>query len=122
MSSFTDPLRFENTDDFQNGRRVYHTTRPLTYFVGEVNSDEFYIVPKHYRTDLASVPSLLRGFFAPDGKYAAAAVLHDWLYETRVVSKRKADLIFLEAMGVLGIPWWQRYPMYAAVAVFGGRK
>lgn len=122
MSSFTEPLRFENTDLFQSGRRIYRTTRPLTYYVGKLGSSESYTVPAGYLTDLASIPALFRGFFAPDGPYAAAAVLHDWLYESRAVKKSKADRIFFEAMGVLDIPMWRRVVMYAAVAVFGGRK
>jgi len=52
-----------------------------------------------------------------DPDYAAAAVVHDFLYEwkqglfTRVV----ADAIFYEAMRILGVPTWKAVMMYLAV-------
>ena len=48
-----------------------------------------------------------------------AAVIHDYLYQHPDRSRRDADEIFLEAMGVLGIARWRRCAMWAAVGVGG---
>ena len=121
MSSFTDPhpLAYESTDDFQGGRRVYRLQRLLAYDVGEKGSSLRLTVPAGTLTDLASIPRAFAWLFAPDGPYAAAAVVHDRLYREGLVSRRMADLILFEAMGVLGIPLWQRLAIYAAVRIGG---
>jgi hypothetical protein len=52
-------------------------------------------------------------------RYGKAAVLHDWLYQSKIVSRAMADLIFKEAMTILKVPAWQITLMYAGVRVFG---
>ena len=52
----------------------------------------------------------------------ARAVLHDYLYNQRGVhgrSRTERDSIFLEAMKVLNVPFYQRWPIYLAVRSFG---
>lgn len=48
----------------------------------EVNEPFTITVPKGFLTDLASIPKFLHGIFTPDGDYSAAAVVHDFLYQT----------------------------------------
>ncbi|EGV8341913.1 DUF1353 domain-containing protein, partial [Salmonella enterica] len=55
----------------------------------------------------------------PDGKYAKAAIIHDWMYDNALRTKKEADLIFLDGMTVLGVPQWKRTIMYWAVRLFG---
>ena len=45
------------------------------------------------------------------------AVVHDWLYYLGLVPRDVADKVLLEAMGVIGLPWWRRWPIYAGVRV-----
>jgi Protein of unknown function (DUF1353) len=115
VSSFTAPLRFEATDDFRRGRRLYRTQRDLIYFVGDEGSPLVVTVPAGFATDLASVPAFGRFWFLPDGPWAPAAVVHDWLLAEGLVSRRMADLIFYEATGVLGVPLARRLVLYVAV-------
>lgn len=77
------------------------------------------VVPAGFQTDLASVPRGLWNLFPKAGPYAPAAVVHDYLYETKPVSKADADWTFWEYMERLGIPWLQRTTMYLAVRLFG---
>lgn len=70
-------------------------------------------------TDLASVPRLLWVVFPPHGRYAKAAIVHDYLYANAIGTKSGADRIFLEAMGVLRVPTWRRRLIYGAVRLFG---
>ena len=76
-------------------------------------------VPAGYVTDLASVPRALWTVFPPHGRYAKAAIVHDYLYSNAIGSKRWADKVFLEAMGVLDVPKWRKWVMYFAVRLFG---
>lgn len=121
MSSFTEPnpLAYESTDAFEGRRRVYRLQRDLVYYVGEKCSSLIVTVPAGYLTDLASIPRTFAWLFSPDGPYAAAAVPHDRLYREGLVSRKMADLILYEAMGVLGIPLWQRLLIYWAVRIGG---
>jgi hypothetical protein len=41
------------------------------------------------------------------------------LYQTGIDTRKEADDIFKEAMGVLKVPKWKIKLMYAAVRVFG---
>ncbi|EAQ9999427.1 DUF1353 domain-containing protein, partial [Salmonella enterica] len=54
-----------------------------------------------------------------DGKYAKAAIIHDWMYDNALRTKKEADRIFLDGMAVLGVPKWKRLVMYQAVRLFG---
>ncbi len=76
-------------------------------------------VPLDFNTDLASIPRLFRLFFAVNGKHRKAATLHDYLYRTGLVSRKQADLLFLEAMEACGVGKIKQYMMYAAVRAGG---
>ena len=79
-------------------------------------------VPADYVTDLASVPRVLWSIFPPHGRYAKAAIVHDYLYSNALGTKQWADSVFLEAMTVLNVPRWRRTVMYLAVRLFGRGK
>jgi len=76
-------------------------------------------VPAGFETDFASVPRLFWRIIPPWGRYSAAAVVHDYLYETDAVSRLEADRIFLDLMKRLGVPFWKRHLMYRAVRIGG---
>lgn len=117
MSSFTAPLNL-NYDPKIN---MWYTGREFTYFVGEEGSENKITVPEGFRTDLASVPIPARWLIPKSGRYNQAAVLHDYLYTIQDRPRKEVDRIFLEAMGVLGVPKWKRWVMYRAVRIGGGR-
>lgn len=77
------------------------------------------VVPEGFVTDFASVPriGLIYNFLGNRGNYAAT--VHDFLYSKHNMQRKSADLIFLEALEVEGIPLYYRYPMYWGVKVFG---
>lgn len=122
MSSFTTPLDYQSTGLEWQGRPVVRLTAPFSYAIGEKRSGLAVVVPTGFITDLASIPPLLRRLMKPDGKYAKAAVIHDWMYVRGGLPRQTADRIFLEAMGVLNVPGWQRSLIYTAVRLFGSRS
>lgn len=91
----------------------------MEYHVGSFPSDEIIKIPIGFRTDFASVPRLFWGILPPVGKYAKAAVLHDYICFERMYSRKKCDDIFLEAMKVLKVKRPIRNIMYWAVRIFG---
>lgn len=113
-SSFRSPLIVEK---FNN--RTWRIHRELKYDIGDLNSGDSVIVPEGFITDFASVPRPFWLIFPPDGKYTAAAVVHDYLYHTQTRTRKESDLIFLEAMEVLEVPWIKRKLMYRAVRLGG---
>ncbi len=57
--------------------------------------------------------------FPPSGRYMAAALLHDYLLQSQLVTRATADHLFLNAMARMGVATWRRLTMFAAVRVFG---
>ena len=57
-------------------------------------------VPKGFVTDLASVPAILWSVFPKTGRYAYAAIVHDYLYWTQAVSREEADSVLKAAMDI----------------------
>lgn len=107
------------------GKQMYVILKAFVYYVGAKGSMVTVRIPEGYMTDGASVPKWFTWLLPAMGKYAQAAVVHDYLCEyltvhidgtPRPISRNRADLIFLEAMGVLDIPVYIKYPMYWAVA------
>lgn len=144
MSRFTDALDLQlveraNGDPLLtgSGRCEWKVIEPLVYDVGAESSGEAITVPAGALTDLASIPRFAWSLgFPPDGAWAKAAVVHDFLYKTRGACtlngavwrtreapyvRAEADRILREAMGVLGVPAWQRFVIWAAVR-FGGAR
>jgi len=114
-TEFTRPLVLEYLDGCN-----YKVLRTFPYVV---RPGEDIQVPKGFVTDFASVPRFLWRVVPPTGIYGKAAVIHDYLYRTpdEPYSRAASDLVFLEAMEELDVPWWKRTLMYYAVRCFGRR-
>jgi len=75
--------------------------------------------PRGFVTDFASVPRVFWSIFRPDGNYAYAAAIHDYLYWQQDRPKKEADLIFRSVMDDLNITDSQKTILYEAVNKFG---
>lgn len=80
------------------------------------------VIPPGFVTDLASVRIPLVAYFYADTA-DRPSVVHDWLYRdiehTEDVTRREADQVFYEAMGVVGYGWWYRHSMYYGLRAGG---
>lgn len=87
--------------------------------------DEDVRVPCGYETDLASIPRILWTLLPPFGRYSQAAVIHDYLYETKGIdgkyTRYEADKLFYKLMLKYGTYKWKAVIMFLAVRAFGGR-
>jgi hypothetical protein len=117
MSEFTEALIVSPLAD----GKTWVVLKPFGYDCNEEGSGRRIQVDIGFMTDFASVPRPLWILLPKWGKYGNAAVIHDWLYwvQRPDISRAQADHIFLEAMTVLNVAWWQKYPMYWAVRSFG---
>ena len=117
QAQFLSKLIFED-----DGGLPFTLVRPLVYLTnvgakpGKINK---ITVPIGFKTDLASIPRFFWRVLPPVGKYDAAAVVHDYLYQNNGVTRLVADDVLREAMGVLGVPTWQVGVIYAGVRVGG---
>ena len=74
-----------------------------------------YDIPIGINTDFATIPRGIRWLIPRVGNHGMAAVMHDWLCEKHIVSRKKADKLFLEAMTISGVGWLKRRVMYFGV-------
>jgi hypothetical protein len=92
-------------------------TEPLTYVT---HNGRTITVPAGFQTDFASVPRLPLIFVLMGDTNHRAAVIHDYLYSTKEVSRKEADSIFVEAME--GPKSIQSRLMYLGVRLFGSLR
>jgi hypothetical protein len=111
MGRFDGPLTVTKV---KGGR--WKVAESFRYYISE---NEFVDVPQGFETDFASVPRPFWIIFPPDGQYSQAAVLHDYLYWSRIYSRKKSDDTFLGGMKDLNVPLPKRRAMWRAVRSFG---
>ncbi|ENM1949528.1 DUF1353 domain-containing protein [Citrobacter braakii] len=113
MSKLRPPAALEIPDDYR-----WRLVEPFEFRLTDSPDDVIHDLVGNV-TDQASIPRLLWSVFPPHGRYAKAAIIHDWMYDNGLRTKKAADRIFLDGMVVLGVPRWRRLMMYCAVRFFG---
>ena len=78
-----------------------------------------YIVPAGFRTDLASIPAMLRPFFSRTGSNRKPAVAHDHMYTVRFQTREVCDKIFRDMLIVQGVSEEEANIFYSAVRLGG---
>ena len=61
--------------NFKIAKRIYH----------KLSNGEDIVIPIGFKTDLATSPVILWGFFPPYSDFLPAAIVHDWLYANKYV-------------------------------------
>lgn len=130
MSSFTEPLAYRSTDIWRNGRRLYQVLAGFS-FASDLYQTRVE-VPTDFRTDLGSIPAMVRWWLSPDDPWAQAFALHDRLYAIHA-DRKMADMILWEALGLpyrvydedgtmhrVNCPAMKREAIYWAVRIGGG--
>lgn len=125
MAGFLTPLITEYINGCQ-----WRVFEPFEFCLGAADGPERIIIPVGFITDFASIPRLLWPVLPPTGRYGKAAVIHDWLYQKRIIEipglpgfrlcdRAEADHILLEGMQVLTVNWPTRSTVYSGVRVGG---
>lgn len=113
MNSLADPIIVSPVEGSSNEWTLIASIRYKTSF-GQ------WRVPKDFVTDFASIPKFLWSLYPPHGQYTRAAIIHDYLYQDRLVARKIADQVFKEQMKIDGVNWFTRNVFYIAVRTFGG--
>lgn len=111
--------------ELREGRRQAAIAEPFV-FVDTIGCDRMAVVmPPGFVSDFASMPIWARPFIPAFGRWAEAAVLHDWLYVMGQIGdregRRRADRLFGKALRHQKVGWLVRLIMYGSVRV-GGRR
>lgn len=117
MSEFLAPLDVRVLDETDGGRPVYQLLAPLRYQSGLLGS--IVTVPAGFVTDFESVPRFAAGLAGPP--CPKAGVVHDWLYVSHETDKTVADLIYREALLLMGLDPIYADQRYSAVDFYGRR-
>ena len=81
--------------------------------------DGEFFVPAGLLTDFASIPKGLKMFFSVGAVLSRSALVHDWLYSSCSVSRKKADITFRELLKIEGVNFSTRHLFYWGVRLFG---
>lgn len=76
-------------------------------------------VPVGFVTDFASIPRIFWSLLPPDGIYAYAAIIHDYLYWQQITKREDADLIFKHVMEDFKVSTVMVEIIYSAVRLGG---
>lgn len=100
--------------------RMYVLTKPIAWSPNPGQPYKRVEVPPGFVTDFASVPRPFWSFLPPDGEYAYAAVVHDYLYWMQDRPRDESDEILKFAMEDLKVGSTTTETIYVAVRVGGG--
>lgn len=109
------PLKFGRFAD-----PFYYLTGTIDWLPDPGQHFQAVTVPKGFVTDLASIPRIFWSALRPDGLYAYAAIIHDYLYWTQTRSREEADEILKMSMQDFKVPSLQVEAIHLAVRKFGG--
>ena len=76
-------------------------------------------VPDGFCTDLTSVPQVFWSLLPRTGKYAYAAIIHDYLYWAQTTTRLEADDTLFAAMQDTEVGTFKLHTIYRAVRAFG---
>lgn len=82
---------------------------------------KIYVIPKNFKTNLASVPRPFWPFVAPQySAFIAPAILHDFLYNCpHALDRQSADEVLYSALISQGVTSFIANKFYVAVRLFG---
>lgn len=99
---------------------IYFLTDPIGWKPEPGEKLPSVTVPKGFVTDLASIPTVFYSLLRPDGEYAYAAIVHDYLYWTQTHPRAIADSILKRGMEDFQVAGWKVLAIYEAVRAGGG--
>ena len=102
---------------------IFYLRAPIRWSPSEKSSQlPSVVVPEGFVTDLTSIPRIFWSIIPRDGKYADAAIVHDYLYWMQPVSKEIADAVFSAAMKDLEVAPIVVAAIYAGVRTTAGER
>lgn len=102
----------------ERGSEMLILNKPLAYH--DLFNNAIYVAPAGFDTNLASIPKILRGIIDNDDPHIKdAAVIHDWLYTVKTLTRAQCDAVLFRACRNLGAGLIKAYTVYFAVRLGG---
>ena len=97
---------------------LIQTLEPLTFTA----YGKTFTIPAGYESSGYSCPRFLWGILSPaiDPNSLVASIIHDWIYDTHVLTRAQADSYFRKRLIEDGFPRWKAELSFIGVRVFGG--
>lgn len=103
-----------------NGREFELVEDFVFYYIMPTSKQTIlYTIPKGYITDFSSVPKCLTPLVNDKALRNKASVLHDWLYTSKILSRKNADLVYKNALIQTGTSNFLANIFYVFVRIFG---
>jgi hypothetical protein len=109
MGTFTTPLKVQYID----GKKWKLVSDLIFRYIRDGNVYHI-TIPTGFVTDFASIPRWLWVIAGNRGKYNKAAVLHDYLYKTQIMSRKESDRLYRKMM-IPVLPKWKVHAAYYVV-------
>jgi hypothetical protein len=122
MKIISDVSNYRNHPDIRwQGRTVSVNMHDYTVKYSINGVEKEVIVPKGFRADGSSFANIsaLIGIHS-DGRNRPAWLIHDYLYEKRIGTRKEADLLFYHLLKVLNMGDARAFAAYWSVRLFGG--
>lgn len=87
----------------------------------QLSNGDYHYIPEGYITDFATVPRIFRGIIWGAGNHNLATLIHDYLYDNQLYSRKFADKEMLYWLLKCGCSKAKSYAMYYACRI-GGKK
>ena len=96
---------------------MYQTCTDIRFSIKQ----QIFVIPKGFKTDLASIPRVSWLFIAPaHSLLIKPSIIHDWLYQNGCIFERKkVDAIFYRMLIDNNVSFFKASIMYYAVRIFG---
>ena len=89
------------------------------YWHNELLPGGVYVVPRGFKTDLASIPVGLRSLFSRTGRSRKPAVFHDHMYSKKWETRKICDDLFYIGLRERGVSKWAAWLYWAGVRAGG---
>lgn len=93
LDNIQEILAFENP--VKRSRVVGYNSKPrfqlLESLEIKLSNEKVVIIPEGFRWDLSSSPRIVWAILPPDGDFELGSLIHDYLYKTKLFSRKFAD-------------------------------
>ena len=110
-------MKIEVYSGYNERGNVIRTLEPLTFTA----YGKTYVIPAGYESSGYSCPRFLWGLLSPaiDPNSLLASIIHDWIFDTHVLTRVQADRYFRMKLIENGFPRWKAWLSYIGVRAFG---
>lgn len=110
MGVFTGDIKVKHVDG-----RMWEILSPIEY----IDDKYYFIIPKGFKTDFATIPYFLRWFVQPTGNHTYPAILHDYMWLHTSLKKSEVNKIFYNNLLQFGVKPWKAWLMWKATCAYG---